>query len=374
MQTKIILTLLLTILLINACNKDKPDDDDNMNMDNDTTAAIIDTLHIDFTNVPFDNLSEYGFFEDLTNLVPHKALLPYDINTTLFSNYATKQRLLYMPIDAQASYHSNGQETLDFPDETIIIKTFYYENDFTDSSQGKRLLETRLLIRQDGEWIPASYHWNEDQTEAVRSVVTKVLNVDWIHFDGSERNEYYVIPKQDDCKGCHSLNEEMVLIGPKAHYLNKDYDYTDGTMNQLKKWESMGKLTGLPTMSEVPTVAAEGDVNASIDSRARAYLDINCGHCHNEYGPANNSGLFLDIYQTDSFKLGFCKPPVAAGGGSGGLEYGIVPGNPDESIMIYRLNSLEPDVSMPELARSVIHEEGLQLLRDWIETIEGDCD
>lgn len=328
----------------------------------------------DFSAVPFEKLSDYNFFVgELNNLEPNPTLLPYDLTTGLFSNYAEKQRLIYFPVGTQAAYINNEQETIDFPEGTIIIKTFFYYNDLRDESKGKRVLETRLLIRKAGVWEAFDYIWNDEQTEAHHEIAGRQVPVEWTHFDGSKRSTLYAIPNDNECKGCHELGDEMVLIGPKARLLNKDYTYKKKPENQLQKWEELGLLSNLPPMEEIPKTGLF-DSNSSLEMKARTYLDINCAHCHNKNGPANNTGMFLDFEQTDSIKLGTCKPPVAAGNGSGGLKYALVPGDAESSIMIHRLNSLELDVSMPELGRSVIHEEGLQLLSDWIDSLAGSCE
>ena len=60
----------------------------------------------------------------------------------------------------------------------------------------------------------------------------------------------------------------------------------------------------------------------------KAYLHINCAHCHNDLGPAKNSGLNLTYYETNDRRRGVYKPPIAAGKGSGNLKFSIVPGSP----------------------------------------------
>src|SRR5690606_5381795 len=97
---------------------------------------------------------------------------------------------------------------------------------------------------------------------------------------------------------------------------------------------------------------------------------INCAHCHRAEGPARNTGLYLTFAEGDPYKLGVRKPPVAAGRGSGGLKYGIVPGEPEESILMHRIESLDPGVMMPEVGRKMRHEEGIALVRDWIKAME----
>jgi len=97
---------------------------------------------------------------------------------------------------------------------------------------------------------------------------------------------------------------------------------------------------------------------------------VNCALCHNSKGPANASGLFLEYNRKDVKKLGVFKPPVAAGRGSGNLDFNIVPGKPDESIFIYRMESTDPGILMPESGRKMVHKEGVVLIREWIEFLK----
>ncbi len=110
----------------------------------------------------------------------------------------------------------------------------------------------------------------------------------------------------------------------------------------------------------------EGD----LFSRARSYLDGNCAHCHSPGRPADTSGLYLDYSETREVNWGVNKPPVAAGRGSGGLEVDIKPGEPDRSILLYRVNSADPGIMMPELGRSLIHREGVDLIEKFIESLD----
>jgi hypothetical protein len=101
-----------------------------------------------------------------------------------------------------------------------------------------------------------------------------------------------------------------------------------------------------------------------------AYLDINCSHCHQAIGPASTSGLFLEFDQKEPMKLGIMKTPVAAGNGAGAFDYDIVPGKADESILTFRMNSTEVGIAMPELGRTTIHQEGVELIREWINSMK----
>ncbi len=124
---------------------------------------------------------------------------------------------------------------------------------------------------------------------------------------------------------------------------------------------------GAPTPAEAPRLAVWDDpASGTLDARARAWLEINCAHCHNPDGPARNSVLDLLASQRNPTSFGIMKTPVAAGLGSGGRSYDIVPGQPDQSIMAYRIASTHPGVMMPELGKRLVHEEGVALIREWI--------
>ena len=333
-----------------------------------------DTTHFNFADLPYETLAEYDFFEgNIVNLEPVSDVLPYKINTPLFSDYAQKARFIYIPKGSAAVY--NGEDIFDFPVGTTIIKTFYYNHDFRDETKGRRIIETRLLIRLEDEWDSHSYLWNDEQTAATFSLVGRQTQVEWIHYDGTTRSTNYLIPNKNECKDCHKKDSVLVPIGPKALNINSNYDYADGTMNQLDKWAAMGYLSNNPNSADAPKTPLWSDPNSgTLNERARAYLDTNCGHCHNPGGDADNSGLSLYYHDENLTALGVCKPPVAAGGGSGGFAYAIVPGQPEESIMPFRMNSVELDVAMPELARSVVHEEGVALIKEWIASMDGpDC-
>lgn len=354
------IVFLMSMVVLHSCSDD---------MEFDPTKPNIVT-----TSLPYSTLSQYNFFTGtMADLQPTEGVLPYDLNTPLFSDYAFKSRFVYMPDGTTADYRE--EQILDFPVGAFLIKTFYYPLDLNQPEGEKRILETRLLYNTTDGWESASYIWNDAQTEANFTLVGKQLDVSWTHYDGSTRSTNYLIPNKNDCKGCHDISNTLLPIGPAPRNINKMYDYTDGTMNQLDKWAAMGYLSNAPAASSAPAVPNwEDPTDGTLDERARAYLDINCGHCHNPDGPADNSGLNLYAFETNPASYGVCKPSVAAGSGSGGRLYGIVPGKPDESIMIFRMESTDPEIAMPELARSVIHTEGVELIKEWIASLEGDCD
>lgn len=323
---------------------------------------------IDLSHIGKAKLSEYGFFVgELKTLTPSADVIPYTLNSTLFSDYALKKRFVKIPQGRKAVY--SADDVFDFPEGTILIKNFYYPADLNKPEENLRILETRLLINEGGIWKALPYIWNDEQTEAYLNVAGKNLDVSWRHTDGQLRKINYSVPNLNQCKGCHLRGEKVMPIGPSARQLNGDYLFQEGRQNQLLHWQAKG-LIDLPEISAIGKLVSFEDKSVPVSERARAWLEINCAHCHRADGPAKNSGLHLLASENDPTRLGVGKAPVAAGKGSGGLLYGIVPGKPDESILQYRIESVHPGVMMPELGRSVTHEEGVALVRQWIKEMQ----
>ena len=348
---------------------------------------------------PADNpparLSDWGVvFSDSMYLELNERVTPYTLNTPLFTDYAIKLRTVWVPEGTRADYAEDRE--LDFPVGTIISKTFHYEKaatwetaaydvvksdrDVRLDAQGRLdlnehvLMETRLLVRYADGWRALPYVWNEAQDEAFLELAGDVRNVSLID-DGGTDDIVYVVPDANQCGGCHKPDhtaQAMRPLGPRAWQLNRDFDFADGTANQLDYWVESGLLQNVP--DTVPAGAnwlQPGD--ATLEERARAYLDANCAHCHNEKGPADTSALDLDIGARVDRDFGVCKPPVAVGRGSGDRPYDIYPGRPDDSILVYRMEHTDPAIAMPELGRGTVHAEGTALMREWIAAMPGDC-
>jgi uncharacterized repeat protein (TIGR03806 family) len=315
---------------------------------------------------PLERISQYALFAgDLKAQEPARGVIPYDLNSALFSDYALKFRFIKLPPGTTAAYRAS--DPFEFPVGTVIAKTFAYPHDVRDPSQGRRLIETRILKHDPEGWVGLPYIWNKEQSDATLEVAGDLVDVSWIHTDGGVRTNNYIVPNVNQCKGCHKAGDDMVPIGPKARHLNRDFAYKDDIENQLAHWTRVGALADAPPPSEAPRLAAWDDPKSgSLNDRARAWLEINCAHCHNPQGPAKNSGLDLRAVQSNLTAIGINKPPVAAGNGSGGLAFDIVPGQPDLSILVYRISSTHPGVMMPELGKRLVHEEGVSLLRQWI--------
>jgi uncharacterized repeat protein (TIGR03806 family) len=319
-----------------------------------------------FTQAP-KHLSDYHFFTGTLNeLKPNEGVVPYDLITPLFTDYAHKARFIWMPKGKTARY--TRDEVLDFPVGTVLIKNFFYPFDFRHPEKGRRIIETRLLIHKNDKWDALAYVWNKDQTDADLNVIGASTNVDWIDTAGNAMHTAYSVPNKNQCKNCHSFNGNFTPIGPKVRNMNHDYPYTEGPSNQLSKLVQVGYLAGYDSAENATNKMAKWDDPSSgtVQDRARAYLDANCAHCHRSEGPANPSGLHLNFHNTYPGSLGIMKTPEAAGKGGGDFLYDIVPGKPEESIMPYRMRIDEPGKMMPQLGRKLVHKEALELISQWI--------
>jgi len=125
-------------------------------------------------------------------------------------------------------------------------------------------------------------------------------------------------------------------------------------------------------MQVAPAMARWDDVNATLDARARAYLDGNCAHCHNPGGDAGPTGLDLSWYQKEPVAYGINKMPTAAGLASRGYKYAIRPSRPDRSFLLSRLRATDPALRMPRTGRTIPHEEGIALIEAWIKSLKSD--
>jgi len=348
------------------------------------------------------NLSEWGvLIVHDEELALGEDVQPYTLNSPLFTDYALKLRTLWI---GEGQAKRSGGNVLEFPVGTIISKTFYYPKNnnghvFKQKDvqpvhhnnrlklSNYRLLETRLLVKREAGWEPISYIWDHNQKEArlKRTGALIKLTMENPSFPVSDnlQNFTYVVPNINQCAGCHAANattKKIMPLGPKPGQLNGDYHYADGTFNQLERLEKRGWLDHIPSIDghisvlEKYSFAGLEDESAALEVKARSYLDSNCAHCHNPVGPADTSGLHLNIENESVSHLGVCKPPIAAGGGTGGRQYDIDPGDGQGSILHYRMTITDPGAMMPELGRSLVHREGASLIERWIDNMDSACE
>lgn len=368
MYRNIFVSSLLTCALLLGCKKE----DKTIILKEDVSVSGLltsqDTL-ISYEDLGLKRLSEYNFFKQpLNQLIPaNKQVVPYTLNSPLFTDYASKKRFIAFPEGTAASYVSD-ETVLDFPEGTIIIKNFYYTNADLKTSSTDVILETRLLIKKNSEWLTLPYVWNEDQTEAYLYILGKDIDMVLEATDGRDKqiSFSYSVPNINMCKNCHVKDQELVPLGPTPRQLHLDQLFDGTSENQLAYFQKNNMLQDLPALSEIHKLPDYMDVSLPLDHRAKAYLDVNCAHCHQDGGSAKTSGLHLVYQEQDRYKLGVNKPPVAAGKGAGDLAFDIVAGKPEKSILLYRMKHLEPDIVMPEIGKNLIHTEGVALIEAWI--------
>ena len=340
-------------------------------------------------------LSEWNLFTiDKQFFTPKEETQVIYPTNSLFTDYAHKLRTIWVPPKTQITWDN---ENLRYPVGTILSKTFYYPKNASGellkspdplnkliTFNESKLIETRLLVRRESGWDAIPYVWNDDQTEAFLRIAGsshQITLTDSPKAKGQENSVQkftYFSPNENQCAGCHTTDHPdggLLPLGAVANQLNApvlDRPNSDNE-SQLDRLVAKGWLAPSTRNEFSKFTRSYNDQSATLEERALAYLNMNCSHCHNPLGPADTSGLVLTGNHRSSISLGICKPPVAAGRGAGKLRYGIEPGSPEKSILVYRMNSSEPDEMMPELGRSLVHEEGVELIRDWISSIPGQC-
>jgi len=306
------------------------------------------------------------------DVVLKSGVVPFDVTTPLFSDTAVKRRTLWLPPGTSASY--SADDVFSFPDGTVFTKSFGLRDDLRKPDPVIRWIETRVEWKVSGQWYALSYTWDTAGTQALAAPAGSVRFISFIDENGATETANYLVPNQAQCGQCHQ-QASYVPLGPRARYLNKSYAYPTGTENQLTHLTQLGWLTGAPAdPANAPQLPAAADpTSGTVEQRARAYLEANCAFCHNPLGSARTTGLVLWASESEPFKYGVCKPPVAAGAGSGGLQYDLVPADPEHSIIPFRMSSTVPAIAMPQIGRSVVDHAGLQLVRDWISGLSGSC-
>lgn len=239
------------------------------------------------------NLSELNLFQGaLKNLQPSVYTFEYKLNTALYTDYAHKQRIIALPPGESMTY--NGDGLPNFPDNTLIAKTFYYNIDDRNELLGKTIIETRVLLKVNGEWLTGNYKWNASQTEAVLDNTGSTLPVTWVDNSGSTNNVNYKIPSDQDCFTCHQTYLNVTPIGPKLRSMN----YSINGINQLRALKDRNYLTGVSDPSTVSVLPNWEDASQPTEARVRAYFDMNCAHCH-------SSGGFHNENYYEALKLNF---------------------------------------------------------------------
>ncbi len=322
-------------------------------------------------------LSATGTYADLLNRVPSAGLLPYSPNTILWSDGATKSRYMALPNivspivpSEQIGFAPTGQWT--FPSGTVFVKNFDLVVNTTNASIPLRRLETRLLVRDtNGSVYGVTYKWRPDNSDAdlLTNSLTEAISI--TNASGvTTQNWYY--PSPADCLTCHTPVAGYVL-GVNTRQLNgaNFYPATGVSDNQLRTMNHLGMFN--PAFDEAAIAAYEymsaiTNTGASLAQRARSYLDANCAQCHQPGGTGPTFDARYDTPLTNQNIIGV----LAAKANFGYNNVDIVsPHDIWRSAIYQRINTVDPTIKMPPLARNIIDTNAVDVFTDWINSLPG---
>ncbi len=315
---------------------------------------------------PYEKLSDWGFFDgELVQQQPAEGVIAYRVAAPLWADFAGKGRFMRLPEGGKIGF--TDQDPWEFPPDTIFIKTFFFDTDRRTDDDDPRIVETRLLVNEPTGWESYIYLWDDEQLEATRIKGGADVDIEYVDEAGASQTQLYLVPDQNTCGDCHSRDDVAQLLGPITHQLNTDAP-PEAPMagNQIDLFAELGLFTTPPgPAASLPAFAAP-DGAGDLDARARAYLHGNCAHCHRPGAGGGPSGLSFLAWEDNPATFGVCKVPAAAGGGAGGRQYDIYPGDPDLSIVPFRMMSTDPEIKMPELPSLLADDFGAALISEWI--------
>jgi len=311
-------------------------------------------------------LSDTGCFTDLKALEPGPDLIPYDVNSSLWTDGAFKPRYLVVPSPKQITIEEDGFWV--FPEGSVLIKVFGFEFQVGDP-ESRRVVETRFMVRRDGQWDYATYEWNDEGTDGTLLEKTKTVEFT-IYENGEPTVIEYLFPNRDECTTCHGEAIDEVL-GPKTAQINRNRDYEGVVANQLV---AMAEIDLLALGEDVeidpdaePRMANPQAGEGTLEERARAYLDANCAHCHRPGGWAPSDTALDFRYQVPLEDTGICDPMKF-------FEWSgtprLAPGDPQGSGILQRFSLLD-DLGMPSIGTSTVDPFGTGLLTDWIAGLDS---
>lgn len=296
-------------------------------------------------------LSQTGCMDAQRPWLPAPGVLPYDVNSPLWSDGAAKERFLALPQGKQIHIEANGDWTL--PIGSVLVKTFRV---------GGMLVETRFLVRHtDGDWSGYTYAWNDEQTDArlLESALVKQV-------DTPAGTQSWHYPSRTQCMACHTEVAGRSL-GLETAQLNRSITYpqTGRMANQLATLEHIGLFD--EQLSQQPELLAAltnpGDTSLATEARARSYLHANCAMCHQPGGPGRGPEDFRFTTPTASMGAIGVQPTQTDFGIEGAKL--IAPGRPDLSIVSLRMHMQEAG-RMPPLGRTLVDATGVALIDSWI--------
>lgn len=297
-------------------------------------------------------LSQTGVFQDLTSLRPVAGILPYGVNSPLWSDGAAKTRWIAVPAGETIDFDPTGNWA--FPAGTVLIKHF-------ELGTEAHRVETRLLMVNGLDTYGVTYRWRDDGSEA--DLITAGATADLTVDGGSQTWRF---PSSQQCLECHTPQTGRVL-GVRTRQLNGEQRYptTDRSDNQLRTWNHQGLFSTTLDEDDIPSwdsLVAIDDGSASLTHRVRSYIDANCMMCHQ---PGASQALFDARYATPLAEQGIIDGAVNDDLGIAGARV-VVPGDVARSLLHHRLQSQDPAVRMPPLARLQVDQQAVSVLASWI--------
>ncbi len=328
------------------------------------------------TNIPEPplRLSQTGAFTSLATLTPDPKLIPYEPAAPFWSDGAAKKRWITIPNDGtpnsageQISFSTASEWT--FPEGTVLVKHFDLPVDARNATVTKRV-ETRFFVRGTTGWYGFTYRWREDGTEADLVFDAETRDFTLTKLDGTTATQRWDFPARQECLTCHNANAGSVL-GLRTHQLNWEVTYpaTGRKGNQIETLAALGFLTPAPSPASLAGLAKAArwdDLTASLETRGRSYLDSNCSYCHRPGGVnANFDARFTTALASQNLVNG----PLVKNfdvAGQAVIRAHDVP----RSIAWQRAASLDTVNRMPPLAKNRVDDEGLRVVREWINSID----
>lgn len=318
---------------------------------------------------PPATLSATGAFTDLEQLTTLPGLLPYTVNSPLWSDNANKLRWIAIPSDGQRDSLAeqivfSPDSPWDFPEGTVAIKHFELPIDESNPAAIRRL-ETRFLVAlSGGDFYGITYRWREDGSDADLLPGGASDLITLTNTDGTTRTQTWDYPSRLDCRACHNQGAG-VFLGVNTPQLNGDLIYPNESTptNQLERWNSSNLFTTvLSNSASYPAAVSLDDASASLDDRINSYLASNCGNCHN---PSSDLNTTFDLqFSTSLSDSGLIDGIPIFDLGVNGASL-IAPQEPTQSVLYLRTNT-DGINRMPPLGRNTIHQQAVTTLEQWI--------
>lgn len=315
-----------------------------------------------------DTIAGSGLYTDAAAQTPAPGIIPYSVNAQLWSDGLHKTRHIALPGTTRIGFSRDSHWA--FPPDAALVKSFYLDFE-AGNADSRRIVETRFLVkRTDGEaWDGFSYQWNEEGTDAVLldSGRTVTYTITDPAAPGGQREQAYDFPSREDCLVCHTPAAGYVL-GVRTAQLNGPHTYGDTRDHQLRALNHIGLFTEDigEEYGEFPRLEDPTDAQATLEARARSYLDANCALCHFPGGTGRTNMDLRYATPLDEAGLVDVEPTLGTLGVDGAAR--ILPGNPERSVLYLRMLDLG-EFRMPQLATSVVDQEGAAVVRRWIENL-----